>query len=113
MKEIKFRAWDPQRLGMYYLTEIRAVNKVFNWHTDFELMQYTDVKDNSGEEIYTKDILRIWMGREKQETLYVVKDLRTFYKDLDTPESYMRITRMKVVGNIYENPRMLDVEINE
>lgn len=80
MREIKFRAWDGERMHKAFdLTQ----NPVFWWRDnyDYPLMQYTGLKDHQGEEDGTWWVDGQWLA----ELVPVVT----------------------VVGNIYEHPELL------
>jgi uncharacterized phage protein (TIGR01671 family) len=51
--------------------------------------------------IFEGDICEIWMGRDKQKSPYIVEDLRDLYLDLNHADSYNRISKIKVIGNIH------------
>ena len=102
----------------------------------YELMQFTGLKDKNGKEIYEGDILR--QGEGEHETLIEVKfgngtfdsgcyNFTGFYgvylkigfgggfKKGDLCEDMDEITqeecsRREVIGNIYENPELLEVK---
>lgn len=64
MREIKFRAWDKDKRKMVdweYLVGYCDIDYLFGNHEhvpDFNVMQYTGLKDKNGKEIYEGDILR-------------------------------------------------------
>lgn len=79
---------------------------------DCEFMLCVVLLEEDSEEtprIYEKDILEVYCGGVKQDSYYVVDTLRQFYKDLDTTDSYLRLEedKLRVVGNIYQNPKLL------
>lgn len=101
-RETKFRAWDKEEKQMMYFG-LRE--------TDGEMltMQYTDVyiKWDNNKEICVGDLLKVSCEGVVQDGCYEVKDLRSFYERLDTADSYLRITPMKVLGNVWENSELL------
>lgn len=80
----------------------------------FILLQYTGLKDKNGKEIYESDILK----KPDSPTYREVK-WENCYFYLTQPEGYtdiLDITRIthygyEVVGNIYENPELLEVKL--
>ena len=130
MREIKFRAWDEELETMVYSHEltggveydchpVRAINIILN-EDDYscEFMQYTGLKDKKGHEIYEGDILK---GARKESVVvsysngafgFTYLGRNSFYNDKKA--LFFRflgevdIHSLKVIGNIYENPELLD-----
>lgn len=121
MREIKFRAWEAIRQRMIY-----PKNETFYGHIVFTpeeendmdkcedtipiFMQYTGLKDKNGKEIYDGDICRL-DGEEADN--YDTGDVcwcadGWIFSNSYTNESLsVYCKRLKVLGNIYENPELL------
>ena len=94
---------------------------------EMPIMQYTGLKDKNGKEIYEGDILKIpeWLLRDNQEKciciyneqhqvseimgfgLYMKESYSGEYKELVPSDEW---DEFEVIGNIYENPELLEVE---
>jgi hypothetical protein len=109
MKEIKFRAWDKNRGEMTLhdsLYEFQKWNRTAKELENFEVMQYTGLKDKNGKEIYSDDyledvaggILCVFWGSGK----YILQNISSG----DIIDCNEKNTQNKtVIGNRYENPR--------
>lgn len=132
MREIKFKIWDKTRnkwlfsnCGKFLLTQ--EGKAMFHMDGDnplepiidqieYEVLMYTGLKDKNGKEIYEGDILTrdgYWSIRIDYENgCCVARDLdkvRYNNKILDIPLcEYKSINKWKVIGNIYENPELLE-----
>lgn len=62
-------------------------------------------------EIYEGDILRVCMGGDLQENPCVVEWGEYGWKPFEEGNSdgYYRITRCEVIGNIYDNPELVQM----
>ena len=124
----KFRAWLKNENKM---AEVRVIDwnngvvDLFNPYIEIpfdeiELMQSTGLKDKNGKEIFDGDIVELkdcgetivnvkvyWDDSLALFQLYaiIVDDKEPMYKVIDD-EDYSYI----VVGNIYENPELLEAE---
>jgi len=128
-REIKFRAWDKLRnimLDPFTLWELHDdgqdfernscsmfVNRKWNLfdNEDYIFMQYAGLKDKNGKEIYEGDILDCQWNidnnmRGGDKVLSVVWDMREFYYDCN--EGMVDLGGSWVIGNIYENPELLE-----
>jgi uncharacterized phage protein (TIGR01671 family) len=129
VREIKFRAWNPDKKIMVYdandinlgTNVVLAVNygKVeaecmsvtesissTKW-IPAEIMQYTGLKDKNGKEIYEGDIVDsgLNVGQvswDEEKLTFVVKWYESFTHPLRQHK-----TTIKVIGSVYENPELL------
>ena len=121
MREIKFRAWHKGKKIMGNVLGIDILHKEIFFlnedvdcyeHTDFkdvELMQYTELKDKYGDEIYEWDIVTLHNSRYKvifnsEEARFVLKDV---FFEIDIPFTNNNNKRIEVISNIYENSELL------
>ena len=138
MREIKFRAWSTQSKRIFPVRRIqfepdRYSNDGYVWLessqnpsddgqvdiTLVNLMQYTGLKDKNGKEIYEGDIVRHHL-RDNAPFVGDTEFSVSWYKNgwhlswadgisqpFECPEFY------EVIGNIYENPELLENEQNQ
>jgi len=122
-REIKFRYYSDGCEAMIYGKEALGIlnSTVQNNVTVDNLMQYTGLKSKSGVEIYEGDFL-LWDGRdrdEKEHDLYTVRwDVTGFVVDARLSSGTVLknesiIGDWEVIGNIYENPELLEGEKDE
>ena len=109
MREIKFRAWDGcQMQSVVYVGD----NEVYTCPKCIP-MQYTGLKDKNGTEIYEGDILSYDDGRITYVTWhdYTARfdSIGVTSKGVPHPLSDRPELLAEVIGNIYENPELLEV----
>lgn len=75
------------------------------YYLDIELMQYTGLKDNNGNEIFEGDIVK-WEAFGFTQTFEVKWSDRKC--GFNIKPKY--ISEMEVIGNIYSNPELLEVK---
>lgn len=141
-REIKFRAWSPKTKRMYSAEEMakdqmtllptgRFINvhsistelsEIYSWDEMLPL-QYTGLKDKNGKEIYEGDIIesleKMFGGNGEKQNREVrfeggafmigSVDLSIVTEDMPNGLSFEPV----VVGNIYENPKLLKEEQND
>ena len=118
MRELKFRAWDKKGkrwCGHNVHIDCDGLKSWCFGYTcepvlsgDFEVMQFTGLKDKDGKEIYEGDILR----SESGNTFELKHEIQEWCEDgfysgyllFGTSDQYT------VIGNIYENPKLLESE---
>lgn len=118
MREIKFRAWTGKRMmepsrNMVIDSYDGSVNWSFGGNQpepmDCVLLQYTGLKDKNGKEIYEGDIIRAQFPETQTttgEARMVVEDICSSYASLR--DAILDERDVEVIGNIYENPELLD-----
>jgi uncharacterized phage protein (TIGR01671 family) len=109
MRDIKFRAWSPSRKVMGEpFKPFPVMGGIFN--KDEVLMQYTGLKDKDGKEIYEGDLMIDGMHKYPHKIIYTLgsfvgKEIKgKFHGYADG----IFFDRFKVIGNIYENPELLN-----
>jgi len=120
---IQFRAWFEEMKKMF---EVYSIN--FDERTVYlvglggiagrklELLQYTLKNDKNYDKIYEKDILTGELGDDiKNKMVYVVYipskqtyELRKMNGDFYLDLNNMSTSSLEIVGNVYENPELLE-----
>ena len=123
MREIKFRVYNPRDNKMHFdITGFEFIDDcemsgvfidgAFFSKEEIELMQYTALKDKNGKEIYEGDIVNFKMydGQyENYQIIFRAGEFNAINKD-DTNYISVDIWNIygEVIGNIYENPELLE-----
>jgi len=108
MRDLKFRAFIDGEMIYYNHPQLVCNNVTM-------LMQYTNIKDKNGKEIYEGDIVKIlrednyFGGKDFEEIIKVGQSEWVELGDLPSggPEGDCPIKKIEVIGNTYENPELL------
>lgn len=127
----RYRAWDTLRKEMNYkimvgncdtndenwTCPIIWIEKRKEWlhFDDYEcIMQSTGLKDKNGQEIFEGDIVKMSKDVYSEPTYYEVVRHRGGAYRLESKqhgcELWLRHADCEVVGNVYENPELLEVK---
>lgn len=135
MRETKFRAWDTKDkairdvVGMSFYHDSVSVDIEYGRYLQddanrFELMQYTGLKDKNGTEIYEGDVLYVEQIDSIDPYIPHKKNVAVIYEGRDTAfvfdeevgfviGLYTTPSELEVIGNIYENPELLERDSDE
>lgn len=131
MRDIKFRAWDGEEIITDWFKVIERPaqtvgditlppykSPILNNSCPIEIMQYTGLMDKNGKEIYEGDILDL-VGKCNSEHFAIVTwndetcaFAVTGINDDDLSDHLYGGNLSEVIGNIYENPELLEVNEN-
>ena len=121
-REIKFRVYiskykilDTPDIINFNTQEVKYDSDYYSLD-DIELMQYTGIKDKKGKEIYEGDIVLIRIDKTNILHKTIVKFKHgAFIADIISDNDYIYLFHFgfnkddfEVVGNIYENPELLE-----
>jgi uncharacterized phage protein (TIGR01671 family) len=121
MRPFKFRAWSPETKRLFpveclswekgKIDTCEGFSQTYGvctiWNDEpLELMQYTGVPDKDGVEICEGDIIS-YNGNIGIVDFFAGSFYCNWNAQTDAPIGLMLTDKMKVIGNIWENPELL------
>lgn len=136
MREIEFRIWDKELKEMHYLSleDLCEDNYWYDGETDvwsvlydcnhknerFVINQYIGIKDKNGKKMFEGDIVKYHAETYTKmwDIIGVVEYYNASYGIVDENDRHflefnstsMYVRWYEVIGNIYDNPELLEVE---
>lgn len=129
MREFKFRAWDIKTKTMHDVWRMGRLNggwvtynngvQNYNYiNKDCYVMQYAELKDKNGKEIYEGDILEVGQDDAKKKcnckvvfvsgSYGIIASWSGCFISFDNYIGNEMPSCFRVIGNIYENPELLE-----
>ena len=110
MRKFKFRAWDKVYKHFHEGDLLRDyVLGDFVDNPEYEVTQYTGLVDKNGKEIYEGDIYSA-VSVSGLVGIVLYKKGRVVILSEDGNDYPITLYRGQVIGNIYENPELLEVK---
>jgi len=121
--EISFRVWDKRDKIMYqdqwtyiefdrkfrwFLTSGDGGGKLLSSYARGVLMLFTGLYDKHGKKIYDGDLLTNFGGISHPTVVELEPEGKFYYWWGECSDPYNETEDIEVVGNIYENPELLD-----
>lgn len=127
-REIKFRLYDKLKKEIVfddfhvfgevtlfnaigaYAYETKGEKSSLERYNDFEIMQYTGLKDKNGKDIYEGDVLKYINPYSSDDNdLFFVSFFEGAFVSDDNKEKLSEVNEVsEIVGNVFENPELLE-----
>ncbi len=113
-REIKFRVWDKEHNKMLpTFTLLEAIIRHSSPEMAIcEFMQYTELKDKNGKEIYEGDVVVYEFNNRTYRIEFLNGEflLRRKFKNIENKvfDEVDYGKEIEIIGNIYENPELLN-----
>ncbi len=124
MRKIKFREWNGKRYD--YSPKQKAIQSGINdefyfvesGQTGTVFEQFIGLRDTNLKEIYEGDIVKYYQPYSKRTDIHIVKwdNMWAAFGLFDSNDKWckesdwQKIQKIEVIGNIHENPELLEVE---
>lgn len=121
----KFRTWNSETKEIEVFKTYEEISELFlALSADggfYSIMQSTCLFDKNGKEIFEGDILRVsdehsWLevvSYNQEKAMFVTEEINREFKVPETPLYDLfntNIFKFEIIGNIYENPELLEVQ---
>ena len=123
-REIKFRAWDKENKKMAQVSKIDFGPGGIKYLVDDSvLLEYTELKDKNGREIYESDILKVtgedgesyvatvkWFGDEGYPAFDLAGIPASWSYDANALATIFQsgVETCEVIGNIFEDKQLME-----
>jgi len=118
MREIQFRVWDSYNKKMIPTEggfSLGSADSEMVGGPDYPVMQYTGLKDKNGKEIYEGDIIKLYPSDKSGIQILWDEHIAGFGFGNQTMADHLNFRKLtainyEVIGNIYENPELLEAK---
>ncbi|AXO94305.1 hypothetical protein MCCC1A01412_27005 [Bacillus anthracis] len=134
MQTVEFRAWEKEEKKMYHNVGLVGTLIILEHEQSgydfceldltlydqlddkYDLMQYTGLKDKNGKKIFGGDILKdldelpFYVEYSEKLGAFCFVDKFDSYGETKYTTKDLHWEDLELVGNIYENPELLDIE---